>query len=64
MAKDLARKEASVVLACRDVERANQARDRLQKITGNANIQVEKLDLSSLKSVQDFATNINGVYDK
>lgn len=58
-AKDLSKREARIIMACRNVEAATKFKDELIKETGNINIVVKKLDLSSFKSVREFAEQIN-----
>ncbi|CRL05417.1 CLUMA_CG017987, isoform A [Clunio marinus] len=57
-ARDLAKRGARVIMACRTMDTAYEARDEIIKQTGNENILVKKLDLSSQKSVRDFADEI------
>lgn len=57
-AMELARRGARVIMACRTMETANQARDEIVKETNNQNVVVQKLDLGSLQSVRDFAAEI------
>ncbi|XP_067827380.1 retinol dehydrogenase 13 [Heptranchias perlo] len=57
-AKDLAQRGARVILACRDLEKANKVAAELRKASGNGNILVQKLDLASLQSVRSFANRI------
>lgn len=57
--RDLAKRGAKVIMACRNVDLANKLKDELTKETGNTNIHVRKLDLSSLQSVREFARQIN-----
>ena len=58
-ALDLAKRGARVILACRDLKRANEAAEEVRKLSGNGNVVVEKLDLASLESVRSFAEKIN-----
>lgn len=58
-ARDLAKRGAKVIMACRNVDLANKFKDELIKETGNTNVHVRKLDLSSLQSVREFARQIN-----
>jgi len=53
-AKDLAKRNAQVILACRDPSSTQKAVEQLIKETGNNKIFYRHLDLSSLKSVQKF----------
>ncbi|XP_014256390.1 retinol dehydrogenase 14 [Cimex lectularius] len=56
---DLAKRGARVIMACRNLEVAVVARDEIARKAKNQNIVVRKLDLSSLKSVREFAEEIN-----
>lgn len=42
-------------MACRDLERATEAREDILEDTGNENIVIRKLDLSDTKSIRAFA---------
>lgn len=54
-ALDLAKRGAKIYLACRDLKKANDARLEIIETTGNQNIFVEQLDLSSFASIREFA---------
>ncbi|XP_074655109.1 retinol dehydrogenase 12-like [Tubulanus polymorphus] len=54
VAKDLARRGARVILACRDVIRAKEAAEDIRKLTQSENVVFYKLDLASLQSVRLF----------
>ncbi|XP_077157509.1 retinol dehydrogenase 11-like [Paroedura picta] len=56
VALDLARRNARTILACRDKEKGRAARDEIQRATGNPNVHLRLLDLCSMASVRDFAT--------
>ena len=44
-------------MACRSLERCDQARkDVSERLSGNANLQMLKLDLASFKSIREFVT--------
>ncbi|XP_032675282.1 retinol dehydrogenase 14 [Odontomachus brunneus] len=58
-AKNLAKRGAKVIMACRNTDNANQLKDEIIKETSNSNIVVRKLDLSSLQSIREFARQIN-----
>ncbi|XP_023245685.1 retinol dehydrogenase 14 isoform X2 [Copidosoma floridanum] len=58
-ARDLAKRGARVIMACRNVVAATALKDELVKESSNNEIVVRKLDLSSLDSVRDFAKLIN-----
>ncbi|XP_017793934.1 PREDICTED: retinol dehydrogenase 14 [Habropoda laboriosa] len=58
-ARDIAKRGARVIMACRNMETANKLKEELIKESGNNNIVTRKLDLSSLSSVRKFAQQIN-----
>lgn len=49
---------ARVILACRDMDRANKAAEEVRKRSGNENVIVRKLDLASLQSVRQLASDV------
>ena len=51
---DLARRNARVILACRDVRKGEQASIKITMETRNMNIVVMQVDLSLMKSVRSF----------
>lgn len=57
-AVDLARRGASVILACRSVERGEKATVQVRKRSGNQNVIFANLDLASLDSIRAFANKI------
>ncbi|KAI3354793.1 hypothetical protein L3Q82_004608 [Scortum barcoo] len=58
-ARDLARRGARIIMACRDLERAEEAKTEILEDTGNENMVIRKLDLSDTKSIRAFAELIN-----
>ncbi|KAI8793584.1 retinol dehydrogenase 13, partial [Biomphalaria glabrata] len=54
----LARRNARVVLACRNKARAEKAKEEIIAKTGNTNVVVRLIDLCSLKSVRGFAQQV------
>jgi len=58
-ALDMARRGARVILACRDLKKANLAANEIRQKSGNGNVLVESLDLASFDSVRKFAARIN-----
>ncbi|MGH0123260.1 UNVERIFIED_CONTAM: hypothetical protein FKN15_011479 [Acipenser sinensis] len=58
-ALDLARRGARIIMACRDMEKAEGAQKEIIAESGNENIIVKKLDLSDTKSIREFAEQIN-----
>jgi retinol dehydrogenase 12 len=57
-AKDLARRGAKVILACRDVDKGIAARNNIVTDTGNRNVIFKKVDFTSFRSVRAFANDI------
>ncbi|KAG7234024.1 hypothetical protein INR49_005986 [Caranx melampygus] len=53
--RELARRGARVVMACRDLTRAERAAEEIRRTTGNGNVVIRHLDLASLYSVRQFA---------
>ncbi|XP_077458179.1 retinol dehydrogenase 12 [Stigmatopora argus] len=58
IAMDFARRGARVILACRCVSRGTAAAKEIQAKTGNHDVHVRQVDLSSLDSVRDFVEKI------
>jgi len=54
-ALDLAKRGGKIYLACRDLKRAEEARDFIIGKTGSKTVFVRLLDLSSLDSIRKFA---------
>jgi NAD(P)-dependent dehydrogenase (short-subunit alcohol dehydrogenase family) len=62
--KALAMKGAKVIMACRNLERANSAKETLLKEDPNALLAVEKLDLADFISIKEFASNFLEKYQQ
>ncbi|CAJ1061290.1 retinol dehydrogenase 13 [Xyrichtys novacula] len=62
--RDLARRGARVVMACRDLTRAEQAAEEIRKSTGNGNVVIRHLDLASVYSVRQFAKDFMDSEDR
>ena len=58
-ALDLAMRGARVIMACRNLQKAQTAATEITEKSHNSNIVVKHLDLASLKSVRDFAKDLN-----
>lgn len=58
-AKDLAQRGARVIMACRNLDRANKAAEEIKSMNSNANLRVMKLDLASFESVRQFAKDVS-----
>ncbi|MEV7343918.1 oxidoreductase [Streptomyces sp. NPDC093544] len=63
-ARELARKGARVVLACRSETRGAEAGDRLVSEVPGADIEFVRLDLGDLQSVREFAATYEREYDR
>ena len=57
-ARELARKGATVVIACRNTEKGEQAATRIREAAPGAEVEVAKLDLADLSSVHAFAEGL------
>jgi NAD(P)-dependent dehydrogenase (short-subunit alcohol dehydrogenase family) len=51
----LAKKEMTVILACRNIDKANTAKQAILKEVANADLEIIQIDLSKLGSVRKFA---------
>src|SRR6056297_1145864 len=60
----LAKKGIKVIMACRSIDKAEQAKAKIVHTYQPANLEVMELDLNSLQSVRDFAANFKSQYDK
>lgn len=60
----LAAKGATVVLACRNLDKGNAALSRIHAATPDADVAVEQLDLASLASVKAFAQRMTSLYQR
>ncbi|XP_066282842.1 retinol dehydrogenase 14-like [Branchiostoma lanceolatum] len=57
-ALELARRRARVILACRDVQKGQQAAAEIRKHTSDGELVVRQLDLASLASVRQFSAEV------
>jgi NAD(P)-dependent dehydrogenase (short-subunit alcohol dehydrogenase family) len=62
-ARELARAGASVVMACRNVDRGHRAIEQLRAAVPEAQLQLDELDLASLASVRGFAERFRATHD-
>ncbi|KAL6109891.1 uncharacterized protein ACO6RY_12934 [Pungitius sinensis] len=62
--RDMARRGARVVMACRDLTRAEQAAEDIRQSTGNGNVVIRHLDLASVYSVTQFAKDFMDSEDR
>lgn len=58
-ALELAKRGARIILACRNKEEGEKAKNRIINETDNNNIICKHLDLASFKSIRQFASDIN-----
>ncbi len=63
-AKEFARKGAEVILACRSIEKGEDAASTIRVEIPDAKLKPMVLDLSSLKSVRAFADEFNAAYSR
>ena len=62
--KALAAKDFKVIMACRDLEKAKEARQQILNWHGNAKLEILELDLASLESVRSFASKFKTKNDQ
>ena len=60
----LAKKKGKVIMACRNQQKAEQARDQILKEVPEAELEIRMLDLGSLAKVRAFAQGILADYDQ
>jgi len=60
----LAKEGATIIMACRNLEKAELVSKMIQKESKNSNIEVMKLNLASLKSVRNFVWEFKARYQK
>ena len=60
----LARKGATVVMACRNQKQGQQALDQIKQQVPNAHLELASLDLSDLATIHSFATEFKSRHDK
>jgi NAD(P)-dependent dehydrogenase (short-subunit alcohol dehydrogenase family) len=63
-ALDLAGRGMSVILACRNEEKANAARERIKSLVPSATVFVMAIDMSSLTSVREFASEFSRRFNR
>lgn len=63
-AKALAKKGATVVMACRNLQKAEEAKKKVLSIDPNASLKPMKIDTSSLTDVQEFAKHFQNHFDR
>ena len=63
-AKALAAKSATVVMACRNLDKAHNAASKIRKEVPDARLEILELDLADLNRVHDFADAFKDKYDR
>ena len=63
-AKEFARKGAKTILACRNLDKAKKAAEKIKKKIPDALIEIIRLDLADLDSVQKFTKEFKEKYDR
>jgi NAD(P)-dependent dehydrogenase (short-subunit alcohol dehydrogenase family) len=58
----LAKKGAKIIMACRNLQKAEIAKQNIEKKVPDADLEIMELDLSSLQSVHDFAKSYSEKY--
>ena len=64
MAQGLAAKGAIVILACRNLEKAESAKNRILLKNPSANLIIQQLNLADLSSVENFSKSISLLYQR
>ena len=64
MALALANKNASVIVAVRNIQKGNKAADKIKEANKDAKVTVMQLDLADLSSVKKFASEFKTKYQK
>ncbi|MCB0502329.1 MAG: SDR family NAD(P)-dependent oxidoreductase [Bacteroidetes bacterium] len=59
-----AKKELKVIMACRNVQKAEQAKKDILSQSPNAELEIMPIDLSKLQSVKEFAKTFTTKYDQ
>lgn len=60
----LSQKGATVVMACRNLQKANPAADQIRQADPSGTVDVMALDLSDLESVRQFVADFQARYDR
>ncbi len=62
--RELANKGAKVIMACRNKEKAKAAKRKIEQAVPHAKLVIMRLDVSSQKSVKEFAEQYQASYDR
>jgi len=63
-ARALAKKGATIVMACRNLEKAKPVCEVIQTESKNPNVEVMKLDLALLKTIRNFTQEFKARYQQ
>ncbi|MFC2165999.1 SDR family NAD(P)-dependent oxidoreductase [Acidobacteriota bacterium] len=63
-ARVLAEKNATVIIAVRNLQKGNTAADKILGLHPNADVKVMELDLANLKSVRNFTVEFKNYYNR
>ena len=63
-AKAFARKGAKIILACRNMDKANKALSKIQAKIPEAQAEIIQLDLGSIDSIKKFVAEFKGKHDR
>jgi NAD(P)-dependent dehydrogenase (short-subunit alcohol dehydrogenase family) len=63
-ARTLAKKGATIVMACRNLGKSMPVCEAIQNESGNRQVEVMELDLASLRSIRGFANQFIGKYSR
>ncbi len=60
----LAKKNATIIMACRNLDKAQSALNEIKQEVADADVHIMALDLGDLSSVRNFALSFNTQYDR
>ena len=63
-AKVFAEKDAKVIMACRNMEKGENARKKIEEEVAEASLNVMELNLASMDSIDNFVQEFNSSYDE
>lgn len=61
-AKSLAKRDATIIMACRNMEKANEAIQNIRKQTKSGELVAMELDLASFDSIKKFVRTLKSEY--
>lgn len=64
MARKLAHSQCHVVMACRNMEKAVEVRDKIINPNGDYGVDILRIDMASLRSIRQFVEAFNCKYEK